>query len=82
MKIVNLEGLYRGSIFQSVRSWIPDQNLFGNDRFGNWRKIDANLDLFWRKGVAEPKMHPIASDCGFLRVGVGGGERGAYCSRF
>jgi len=41
MKIVTLESLYRGTIFQSVRSWIPDQNRFGNDRFGNWRKIDA-----------------------------------------
>jgi hypothetical protein len=40
-KIVTLESLYRGSIFQSVRNWIPDQNHFGNDRFGNWLKIDT-----------------------------------------
>ncbi len=42
MKIDIPECLYRGSMFQSVRSWIPDQNRFGNDSFGNWRKIDAN----------------------------------------
>jgi len=34
MKIVILECLYRGSAIQSVRSWIPDQNRFGNDSLG------------------------------------------------
>jgi len=44
MKLVTLESLYRGSIFQSVRSWIPDQNRFGNDRFGNLRKVGINQE--------------------------------------
>ncbi len=44
MTIVILEGHYRGSIF-SVKSWIPDQNRFGNDRFGIWRKIDAIQEM-------------------------------------
>jgi len=48
MKIVTLESLYRGSIFQSARSWIPDQNRFGNDRFGNWRMIDDNQEFFFQ----------------------------------
>jgi len=45
MKIVTLESLYRGSIFQSARSWIPDQNRFGNDRFWNGRMIDDNQEI-------------------------------------